>query len=1190
MQSSRVSKEVLQQVVPALKVLELPPGERDEERILSAAEACMELSFLRSCLPEELHDACRQHLRIDKLRAGEAICLQGMDATAAYVVLSGTVSAHVRKDLIDIPEGAHNVLHREWKHRAKATGEAAKATARNAHLEVSGGAPTPAPPLSPLPPAAAASSEAAAVAPAPAAAQTGGSSSLALPNGAVNLLLAPKTPPPPKDTYLMLPTMYPDEAASGGRPASAGLGKPGGNRPSWKRASLSLGLSLSTLSAAEVRSRASKLVGTCVTLHSAGDAFGAPNSTSGPQRSASAVANSTVVLLVVPRAALSLSAGAAREQHTLEWLRRVPLLKACTLPTLTQLLQSARRRRFSFAEPLARAGETSQWVHLIVSGEVRLSQSSSRATPAEPEPSSERGQPASPPAAANGAAASAPGSGAAGGGGELGQVSVSGRPERGGDSNTPRDMVLRTIGAGQIVPCAAHPSLAEAVRYPFAARVATAHVQLLTLDCRFVSLLLSRQEGGSRAVGELTSQMGQMAQHMAQLAADTDMRWRTELVTADLRIAPTLPSPPAAKYQHSLTGTRAVVTRPAIGQRRPPHVMPAPPPPPKTPPPPDRAVSAPSKWTDPSRVGPIPLPLKLEPAVLDDEGVDATYDIRDQAFERDRQELPQPLPEESAPDVDEEQERRARELEREVALMQQAAFEQNRQLQALLTPRSLRKNNPRAQHPTPDPKAITAAHPPPTSAWQRQEDVRSYLAEANTLARPALPPRPHSAEASSPSARLRQRGSRPPSRTYYSAEQPGQPSPRGYGSPSAESVRPERPRAERPYSAQSRVRRPGTSLSPRQQMLHEAIYHQPGGYQHEGALRPPSPFDEPRSGAASPTQPTSPRFCVRIGNGATAHDGATAASVPPSPPIHRAPVGTATPAPVTARPSTAPSGGAPAPASATSARGGAKPGGRARGGGGAEGFTHPVDAHVQRLRASRGAAPFSASPTATALPGSEGYRAPLTVTMLNDDMFLKATLAQAQRAYNPANVAAAKATEPHKRVADAVPSSGSWQAHKRPPLVSNTVRRTFEDELDAAAGGYGQHFPRRPRRQPHARTGAAPSQALFDASVNGRAAWPNDAGPAQTAQTRPDAKDLQPAGAWGAGGFEAGVGATMPTMQRSAHPMSPRACSPGRSPARSPPSPPPDMTAGFGRPVHVDGSAIAAVLATTTMTAAPPLA
>ena len=137
-------------------------------------------------------------------------------------------------------------------------------------------------------------------------------------------------------------------------------------------------------------------------------------------------------------------------------------------------------------------------------------------------------------------------------------------------------------------------TLAEGVRFPYTARVASAHAELLLLDGRFLSLLLARQDKG-RAIGELTALLQSDARRMEQLAQATEDRWLTELVTAKILVAPTTPTPPSKPSLARTPGASSprIVSRPATGQRQPPHVLPGPEGPPRVPPPPDnnRAIS-----------------------------------------------------------------------------------------------------------------------------------------------------------------------------------------------------------------------------------------------------------------------------------------------------------------------------------------------------------------------------------------------------------------------------------------------------------------------------------------------------------------------------------------------------------------------------------------------------------------------
>ncbi len=1213
MRSNRVSREVLESVLPDLKVLEFPPSERDELRIAAAAAACAELSFLRSLEPEELQDACRRHLRVDRLRAGEAVHLQGMEATAAFVVLSGTVSCHVRKDLIDIEGGAHLHMQREWKERelAKAKEEAAKAKARHAYLEASGAGIEPA----------AVAENVAAAAEATAAAAAKGSLLSSLPPG----------------KYMMLPTMEPEKPAAAASPPPSSSGKLG-LRQRLTRASLTLGLS-STLSAGEVRSRASRLVGVCLTLHNTGDSFGEPSLTSSNRRASTAVCDTACTLLVCPRQALAAMAGAAREVQTLEWMRSVPTLAMCSPPTLTQMLQAARRRAFAWSEPIVRAGDKAPCLYLVLSGELRLSRATSRPQPlAAPMPTAVGASyspvnspplgasaPPSPTATTYRLASACDGAegGAAGG----------------GDSNTPRDMTLRTIGSGQMIPCvlAATSSLGDGVRFPYTARVASAHSQLLLLDCRMVGLLLSRQDNG-RALGELTTLLQSDARRMEQLATATEERWLTDLVTAKLVVAPATPVPPSKPLAAQAAGSSAsprVASRPASGQRRPPQLLPGPASLPRSPPPPDPAVSGHSKWFDPSRPGTLPLPPRLEPAQREDTEAATTGNMGEVM---DPRSSPQPPPLLASPQGAEALEpprppaivegsaagsseltaaeglppqQLARQpappggtppapsvglaepanlmaaLCSEVAAMEAVALEQSRQLQAMLTPRPLR--------PKPDPKAISKMHPSAATPSERQRAVAAYLQEANTLRRPASSaPGSAAAAASRPPsanapARPRQRGTRPASSSGAYRRVGGapwadaRPSPRAFGAVGAGwAAGASRPHFERPYTAQPRVGvrrqgRQGTALSPRQQQQHHQIYHhQPppplASYAYD-LEQVPLDYATPYSAPPSPQQPHSPRFCVHIAsegsapsaNSADADGVAPAAtamttSVPPattaaqmmagaapSPPPEAVDVGTGAPA--------------PAPTSALA-------------------FVSPVEAHVRRLRASRGVPPPSSSATFPAQGGSDWrYRVPLAVSLLNDDALLRLQLEQYQLRHSGPTCGGGGAVPPSwDRIAVAEADrvwSGAWQPQKRPPLVSNRVRRTFEDEREYASEASTTHAAgSHQRRGPHARTGAAPSRVVHDAVASARHVGAQaDSGPSV-----PYAPGL---GVTSLAAVQPGEASPTPAALGSGGPKSAGTCTPRLAAAMAP------QAELFGRPVQVDGAGIAAALAGTGRLRAP---
>ena len=147
------------EALPEFAVLELPPSERDSNRVQAVAAALggnsvIELPFLRSLDNDELIEACRSSLRIDRLRPGEAICLQGEEADSAYVVLSGTVSCHIRKDLQQMEAAqAYSALVQEFADADEAKAAAADRAAdrRSRRQSVIGAACAGAPSAAPSP-------------------------------------------------------------------------------------------------------------------------------------------------------------------------------------------------------------------------------------------------------------------------------------------------------------------------------------------------------------------------------------------------------------------------------------------------------------------------------------------------------------------------------------------------------------------------------------------------------------------------------------------------------------------------------------------------------------------------------------------------------------------------------------------------------------------------------------------------------------------------------------------------------------------------------------------------------------------------------------------------------------------------------------------------------------------------------
>ena len=1198
---NRVSRQVLESIITNLKVLESPVSERDEQRIAAAAAACAELSFLRLLEPEELVDTCRQHLRVERLRAGEAVHLQGMEATAAFVVLSGQVSCHARKDLMDIEGGAHMHLLREWKQRELSTAkeEAVKAKARFAYISSSANAGSAA--------EAAAKHEAAVAEQAVEVAA----------EAVANVMLSGLVPP---DKYMMLPDMMGKQRAPAATPTPSAPRK-FGLRQQLMRATMDLGLT-SDLSPSEVRSKASKLVGVCLTVHNTGDSFGEPTLDSSNRRAITAVCNTACTLLVCPRHVLAATAGAERLKQQLEWLRNVPALAMCSPPTLAQLLQAARRRTFAWSEPVMRAGDKGACLYLVMSGELSLSRATSRPpapdmtrpptpdmtrppapaphTPAPPVPYSpvprQSGiRPASPPPTTPAyflAGAADPAKRAA-------DAAGSPKPAAAGvgDSNTPREMTLRTIGSGQMVPCivagaaslGGAVTLAEGVRFPYTARVASAHAELLLLDGRFLSLLLARQDNG-RAIGELTALLQSDARRMEQLAQATEDRWLTELVTAKILVAPTTPTPPSKPSLARTPGASSprIVSRPATGQRQPPHVLPGPEGPPRVPPPPDPGVIAPSKYSDPSMPGPLPLPPYFEPSTRrDDEDVAAALvasggsdgvgevmgaraaDVQalERAMELERLgerararalRAPKPPPRATSQMAEALEPPAGRLLPDpeaalvvEVARMEAEALEQAHELQAMFTPRPLRVG----VTPKPDFTAITKKHPTGAAPSERQRAVTAYLLEANTLHNPLQSEQAVAAANSAAAAtgsrpnpaslppRPRQRGARPVSAVpAYRHERGAQlgaywtgdtrpPSTRAFGAVGAGwAAGAARPHFERPHSAQPRVahRRQGTALSPRQQQQHAQVYlHQPPPPIHVGYGYEQYPF-----GFETPHHsPHSPTFSVHIGEdtAAGAHGGAS------SDEIHAdgvastdANLAAAAPPPkASQQPAEAP----PQPA-------------RAR-----RGYANAVEAHVRRMRASRGDPKGGGS---QALPAEDGYRAPLAVHLLNDDGFLRMQVEEYRMRHaglaGQSDEAVALAWD-HMAVAEmARVLSGSWQPHKRPLLISTSIHAVEAPPVP--------HH----RRQPHARMGAAPSHAVHDAVATARRVGAQaDNGPLVLQNDYASSRALPTGDASSTGGVR---------PPRLAATMAPQ----------------PTL---YGRPVQVDGPGIATALAGTGLRRAP---
>ena len=93
----------------------------------------------------------------------------------------------------------------------------------------------------------------------------------------------------------------------------------------------------------------------------------------------------------------------------------------------------------------------------------------------------------------------------------------------------PRELPLRTLGAGQLIPCHAVGSgLADGCVFPTASRVSSAHAQLLLIDCRFIAMVLSRQDSG-RGLNDLSRFLYTEYERIADLRDAQRSRWKDEL-------------------------------------------------------------------------------------------------------------------------------------------------------------------------------------------------------------------------------------------------------------------------------------------------------------------------------------------------------------------------------------------------------------------------------------------------------------------------------------------------------------------------------------------------------------------------------------------------------------------------------------------------------------------------------------
>ena len=364
----------MEAALPELAVLRLPPADRDSVRVAAVASflgsnSVIELPFLRSLDSEELVEACRLQLRLDHLRPGEAICLQGEEADSAYVVLSGTVSCHIRKDLQQTePALAYGALVAEFAEAAEAKAAASERASerRDRRQSVFGAAAAmpAAAPTAATPPASAAAGGGGGPAPAPAFLQ---------------LLQRRRSTSPSSRRYLMVPgadagqTPGAGGAPAGATPTSAGGGGGGGaGMRGWKRASNQM--LTSSAAAASLRSKLSQSLGPSVAVLGVGDSFGEASLLhAASRRAASAVCNSHCAILVCPRGALNSATAAERESKLLDFLKGVPCLMGCSNASLTQLLRTSKRRNYTLGERLTTEGGKGSTLLLLSEGAVALS-------------------------------------------------------------------------------------------------------------------------------------------------------------------------------------------------------------------------------------------------------------------------------------------------------------------------------------------------------------------------------------------------------------------------------------------------------------------------------------------------------------------------------------------------------------------------------------------------------------------------------------------------------------------------------------------------------------------------------------------------------------------------------------------------------------------------------------------------
>ena len=221
-------------------------------------------------------------------------------------------------------------------------------------------------------------------------------------------------------------------------------------RPGLKRGSTLAGLVNSTgAGAIVIRNKAANIVGASVATLGVGDTFGEASLLHGAsRRAASAVCNTPCSILVIPRAALTSAAGADRESKMLSFLKQVPALASSNSASLAQLLRTSKRRIYTLGEKLTTEGTKGSSLMLLFEGEVALSVAAhGPAAPSQGPHTSPRRT-----GGALGAAATAADA--------FDQAHLSlalGATPGKADAHVPRDMPLRLVGPGQLIPCKPAP-------------------------------------------------------------------------------------------------------------------------------------------------------------------------------------------------------------------------------------------------------------------------------------------------------------------------------------------------------------------------------------------------------------------------------------------------------------------------------------------------------------------------------------------------------------------------------------------------------------------------------------------------------------------------------------------------------------------------------------------------------------